>query len=975
MDVALELRFFGKFSLKVRGETQPVAKPAQELLAQLAIAGARGLDRWEAATTLWPDAEPERAQFYLRRYLTDLRANLGSERSRLESSDNHRIALDLADCDCDLDRFEREGKAVEHSRLKLAADAYGGDLLVGHRSEWVRQARQACKDRYVSILIRLATQDEKEGRLDSAVSRLLAASRADPIREDVAQKLMQLFQMKGQATNAARVFGDLRERLRSQVGLPPSAETISVWRQILAEAKLVDLGQPDAQSRHQSLVPLPGQTSPLIGREAERQSLRKRLSQHRLVTVIGPGGVGKTRLVQEVARELSGDFGGFVAHLDLSSCLKSDEVSDRAVRTLGLFSLEQARERFGAHDSLLLVIDGAEQVAGACAYVVSKLLNDLSRLRVLCTSQVALLAPGEHVYALKPLALPQTGAEMDEATTSEAVRFFLSAAERSADGFCLTHENLEDVVEVTRRLDGLPLALELAAVRLRSISVRDMVEHLKEGFGLLDAGYEPGRGGRSLQSVLDWSFRLLSDAEQKTFIKLGVFPARWTLASAASVCGEPGEDVTAILSKLVDHSLVAFDRETSSFHMLETVRSYAREALSKDPKLYQIMRQRHAAVYWHPKESDYGDRRAAFLADQENFAASVEFFLESNDPSYRQLALGLVNRLFPIWYRVGLVSDGLNLALSVIGRLSGDESDALAEALFRAASAAHWLFNITLADELFTRAERMADALNLQVWSNESLRGRGELAANEGRLDDAERLLGFALSRFRGAGDTYGEASCLGMLGYVERQRKNLAKAVEFTEMALELHVVNDHLEGRLWCMGSLAAIRLEESAPNLAKPILLQTLALQEKAGNVPAQAWNLTMLGVTCMRLDELEAAEEFLQRSLRLQGEDEEDLRRAWPLIELADLAQRRRRLDLAKAFLDQALTLCRKGGSTQLEARALLLLASTAAESGESASARGYRAAAAELLNSLQSPHLSDRLRILDEQIAALRSTVR
>lgn len=983
----INLQFFGSFRLTL-GETEVegVPKPAQALLAHLALAESRGIGRSEIAAHLWPDVDPERSEFYLRRCLSQLRDCLGAQQERLVSLPDRRIALDLTDGYCDLSQFEADSKRSDPDALCRAAGAYQGDFLLGHRSEWVVQARENYRGRYVTLLRQLSRAEESIGDFAAAEERLGLAVLADPLHDETCRDLMRLRRRRGDFAGLARAFRDHRVRLRNSVGLPPSRETADLYRELLAQAQVIAPNKHKSDDAEINMVGLPAPTEPFLGRIKEQLALAKAVRDHRLVTLIGIGGVGKSRLAIQVGRE-AGPFCGRVAYADLTACAEAEEVVVRIAHALGL--PDGARPGSAAAEALapgrafqteqtLLLLDGAEQFAGACADAVQEFLAASDQLHVLCTSQVALRLVTERVITLEPMGLPtdpdhasanETGQDPREA---EAVDFFLACAKRVAPEFQMRPQDIELVADLCRRLDGLPLALELAAVRLRALSIRDILANLDNRFRLLDPGREYRGRPKTLEGVLDWSFRLLPAPERHLFVSLTIFPTTWMAPAAQRICSgdELSEkQIAPALANLVDHSLVLFDPATGSYRMLETVRSYGKEKLMADGEAWPSLQSRHAEYFfqWARDGSNRDDE--SFLREGTNFAFAINTLLASDSREGRLRAVQLANRIFPSRLRTSNVAEGLRTALRLIEAFRDDQDEALAELHFRAASAASWLFKLELANVLFEQAESMADRLGLDAWTVESLRERGVLAANSGRLDDAEQLLGHALARYKVAEDPLAQAVCLGELGYIKRQRMEFDAARDLTESALALNTRYDNPDGRLWCLGSLAAINLAAGAPERAAPQLLEILRLQEAAANVAAQAWNLTMLGVTYVQMERFNEAEAFFERALRLPGHREDDLRKAWPMIELGELYRRSGRLQEAESVLTEALKLCRVGGSKALEASALTRLCMIAFDFGAMSRARALRATAADALAAIQAPQVQEDLDAISAKIDA------
>jgi predicted ATPase/DNA-binding SARP family transcriptional activator len=969
---SFRLQLLGQFDLQIDSKSVgTVPKQAQELLARLAVSGSRGADRSDLAASLWPEADSERAQFYLRRCLTQLRSLLEAERSRLETTDERRISLNLTGAWCDLAEFERLSKRSETKDLITAVSLFTGDLLAGLRSDWCRQMREVYKERQLGLLGKLAAMAEESGDLRSANEWLAQSARLDPVREETVRHLMRILRAKGEYAAIAQAFRDLRSTMRQSLGLSPSRETVDLYRELLADARLVAVVREEAAPASVAAkIPPPTPTTPFIGRQLELAELGAQILDQRLITIVGLGGLGKSRLAIQIAASTSVSFEGGVAYSNLSATTAAAEVSEKLARALGVSDLESGLDGLSKTGSgkVLLLLDNAEQVAEICGALLSSLLTRVPGLNILCTSQVPLRCYEEQPFHLLPMRLP---VKDEDPIRAEAVSFFLSCALRAAPAFKPGPANLDQVVELCRRLDGLPLALELAAVRLRTLPIREIVSNLDDRFALLDQSRGAQAGPGTLRGVLEWSLRLLSDQEAKLFTRLGVFPATWTMAAAQAICSDAAlssREVFGALTLLVDHSLVIYETTSSGglYRMLETVRSYSRNRLESDSELLSALLDRHANYYLSAPTSgpSTSEDQAGFVSDEPNYSLAIETFLSSPDLEIRKNALRLVNRLFPHWAASFNFVDSINTSVRVIDRFDDSPSEALAEALFRTAGAASSIYKMGLSNSLFIRAETMADALGLEAWSTESVRGRAEVAANEGRLEEAERLLRLAFERYRAADDLMGQAHCLGSLGYIKREANHFEEARMLTESALAISTAQDDLTWRLWCLGSLAAIHIAAKAPDQAIPILLETLAHQEREGNVPAQMWNRTTLGVAFIQSGQLDEAERFLNLVVLDADSGSEDLRNAWPMIELGDLHRLTGRFDSSKRLLEQAFRTSRASGSVTLEARALLRLAALGLDTGDAIGARAYLSAAGELLEKIQAPQLLEELREIE-----------
>ncbi|WP_182900316.1 LuxR C-terminal-related transcriptional regulator [Microbispora sp. H10830] len=357
---------------------------------------------------------------------------------------------------------------------------------------------------------------------------------------------------------------------------------------------------------------LPAPLTSLVGRAAETSELVALLGTHRLVTLIGPGGVGKTRLALHVAESawataLADRFPGGIRLADLAP-VEPESVGDTFARALGVvpepgWPLRDILREVAAGSGCLLLADNCEHVVAEAAEIVADLLGAGGALQVLATSREPLGIPGEVAYQVRALPLPAADASerAESIAPYDAVRLFVDRATAASPGFALTDTVAPAVAALCRRLDGLPLAIELAASRLRTFGPVELVEHLDQRFELLSAGARtaPPRH-RALRSTIDWSYQLLDHGERALFDRLGVFPADFDLAAIVSACeGEDlgGEAVITLLPRLVDKSLVCtVGRGTRRYRLLETIRAYAAQRLAGSGG-EQAARRRHAAHY------------------------------------------------------------------------------------------------------------------------------------------------------------------------------------------------------------------------------------------------------------------------------------------------------------------------------------------------------------------------------------------
>lgn len=568
----------------------------------------------------------------------------------------------------------------------------------------------------------------------------------------------------------------------------------------------------DAAPSGPPLHNLPVERSTFIGRDSEIAACARLLASTRLLSIVAIGGCGKTRLALELARELAPEVQDGVWFIDLAPLQEAGRVPIAIGASLRVFEqpgtpLSDALSGAIGNQHMVLVLDNCEHVVGAVAEMVEVLLSRCARLQVIATSRVALCHPLERVYALSPLALPAT-ANGDEAVNFDAVRMFIDRLQWSDPDFRLDGSNVATVVDICRRLDGIPLALELAAARIKVLSVHEIRNKLDDRFKFLTGSSRALPRHQTLRATIQWSYDQLPAALQQRFRLLGVVAGSWTLRTATALAGDTATDHCAefdmldAMSQLVDQSLVTVHQGPGGetrYGFLETVRVFARECL-REAGEEASARTRHLRWYAALSEEGsclmQGSRQGAWLqqldVERENIVLAHAWCDSVIDGA--ELGLVLTASLQGYWRSRGLIDLGYRLACDAVSRAAGVAASVVhAKALFCAGDLAYFLGRHHEAADLLSRSREMAAALGhlqQQAWSQLMLAvaqlGLGDwdsgrthaasalaLARSQddrqvlntsvlamsvihlalGELDDAQRLLdeSLALARERGA--------------------------------------------------------------------------------------------------------------------------------------------------------------------------------------------------------------------------------
>jgi len=812
---AVSVWLLGGFRVSVGNETIGESswrlRKAASLVKLLALARDHQLHREQVMDLLWPDLGKRAASNNLRRVLHAARRVLDpTAGSHYLASRGETLALcPSIDLRVDVEAFEEAAAAARRSRepaaYRAAIELYAGELLPDDRYEpWVEDRREEIRRLYLTLLIELGGLYEQLGDYGRAVEPLRRAVCEEPTNEEGHASLIRLYALSGRQAEALAQYETLQQTLSRELGVEPSTATRRL-REEIAGGRFRSTGHPDrlherppGAGKHN----LPAPRTSFIGREREIVEIKRALAMTRLLTLTGTGGSGKTRLALEVARDLVGMYPHGVWFVELAPLTEEELVPHAVAQAVGVQErpgqplVDTLAEVLRGRE-LLLILDNCEHLVEAAAGLADTLLDACPRLRVLATSREALNVAGEANRPVLPLGVPAAQRELtvEELEGAESVRLYLERARHRNPSFTLTPENTRAVAEICRWLDGIPLAIELAAVRTGTMSVEQISERLRDSLELLSDGNRTATlRQRTLQGALDWSHNLLNEAERVLFRRLSVFMGGWTLEEAEVVGSGTSIGrgaVLELLSGLVDKSLVVSRMNGGGeprYRMLEVIRQYALEKLEKSGEAATTKR-RHAEFFCALAEETEpglrGPEQGRWLerleTEYDNMRVALSWALESGEAD---LGLRLAGALEPFWDVRGYYDEGrrwLEEALAKGGRLS-----ARAKALGRLGWLAYDQGDLDRAVEVAEEGLELCKEVEIEESRTARFRDMlGNVASIRGDFEGARNLFEESLAFYREAGDAWGIARSLLHLGNVSVGRGDHEQAIELYEKGL----------------------------------------------------------------------------------------------------------------------------------------------------------------------------------------------
>ena len=896
MPPCLVLQFLGLPQLYL--EDKPIATDRRKAIALLAYLAVNDIDlagqrysRESLSALLWPDYEQAKAFSNLRRTIWEVHQAIGedwllAERESVHLNSEAKIDLDVA-------RFqELLSQARQQSdpgrRIPLLSEAvklYRNHFLTGFSlkdaypfNEWTYAESEELRRQLAGALTTLSKDYCELSQVEKAMPYARRLVALDPLHEAAHRQLMEVYIQSGQHSASLKQYQTCEQILRKELNLDPQPETQALYKKIRkGEITSVQVEKPREIITPKHNLPL--QLSTFVGREKEQDQIRKLLEKNRLVTLGGAGGIGKTRLALQVGQTLLNDYRDGVWFISL------DSLSDPALVPPTVASVFGVRERPDRsmieilvnvlrEKITLLILDNCEHLLDSCVQLVTSLLTHCPNLKILATSREILNMNGEAVCFLPSLSIPEDNKLLAEQLTEyESVQLFTERAMLAQPSFELTQENAATVVNICSKLDGIPLAIELAAARVNILNVEEIFRQLHNSFSLLSNNRRSTlQRHQTLRASMNWSWGLLSEEEQRFMRQLSVFAGGWTLESAQAICED---DVLNLTSALVKKSLIMVNHESeyeTRYRFHEIVRQYAREKLTVSVEEANIST-RHLKYFLQLSE------QAEF---QLRSAEQVKWFSRIFDERDNI-------RAALIWAGK---TDDVETGLYISGRLDRfwDSSD-LREG-------ARWL------DEFLRKPESKAYPLARA----KALFTQGRLLTWLGQSDQARSAAQECLDLYRACDNKEGEVEGLLLLGYILEG----PKGVELSLQALALAQALDDIWRQARALANLGWIDSRDFTGRIG--YWEKAIPLFRKAGDLRWLAALLGSLGFYLALNGDIEPAQKCLdEATLLLQQLNRQNLVSNNARYGYAQIALMRGDYERARALLQETAAVNKESGN--------------------------------------------------------------
>jgi predicted ATPase/DNA-binding SARP family transcriptional activator len=890
----LELSVLGALRMTLDGQplTGFESAKARALLVYLALEPNRPHSRDALAGLLWPEHPNQVARDNLRQTLANLRRVIGDRNSSKHlflsvtrdavqfnvTSDHSLDAVEftvlLARCSNHFHRHHETCRVCAEYRQQ-AAELYRGDFLdqfflsdSAPFEEWALLQRENLRRLALDLLAALAEYHERRGRFGLALQSARRQLQLDPWREEAHRQLMRLLALNGQRRAALSQYETCRRILADEMNAEPSEETTALYATIRRAREGISALSPSSPPPSNFPAPMTG----FVGRQTELSRLDVLLTNPacRLITLLGPGGIGKTRLALQAAVDEAVEFRDGVFFVPLALINARELIAPAMLAALGarLQGPRDPKEQLLDYlrgREVLLVLDNLEHLL-AEADLLTNLLARAPGVTLLVTSRERLNLQSEWVFDLQGLEVPK-GATSEEIEKYSAVQLFLQAARRSRADYSLFDEERATIVRICHLVEGVPLAIELAAAWVRSLSCRQIAEEIEKSFGFLSTTLRdvPERH-RSMRAVFEHSWKLLAPEERHALSGLSAFNGGFTQNSAEAIAGADLSLLTELMTKSLVH-LSGAER----YDLHDLIRQFALEKLYESGEMRRV-RDRHLTYFLalaeeadpHLYDSEQKEWLRRLECDHDNLRAGLRWAIESQDA---ERALRLANALWRFWYVHGHFLEGLLWFKQVLALSTGLQTADRAKGLNSIGVFAYLLGERAEARTYYEASLELSRQLNNRARLTGVLNNLGMLARMEGNCEQAVALFEEVLALSRELDDQAGVATALNNLGITWLQRGDLSRAKALQEQNLVLRRERGDTWGIATALVNLSTIATYEEDYARGAQWAEEALVLNKEIGHKRGVAIGLKDLARLARYQGQGRRSRELLDESLPL------------------------------------------------------------------------------------------------------------
>ena len=935
MSPRLALHLLGPPKLEI--DDSPITtdrRKALALLVYLALNRGRHTRDFLSAL-LWPEYDQSKAFTNLRHILWETQQAIGevwivADRETLGLNTDANVWLDVA-------HFESLINAsCAHTdislRISLLIDSvtiYRNHFLTGFSlkdapnfNEWAFAESENLRGKLVTALTLLSDDLCSSDQAETAIPHARRLIALDPLNEASHRQMMKIYIEAGQHNAALKQYQACEQILRKELGVDPQPETRALYKQIRkGEITTTQFTKPK-----ESIAPphnLPFQVSKFIGRERELAEINNLIKDHRLVTLTGTGGIGKTRLSLKTGEQLINAYANGIWFVELASLTDPALVPQTVAKLFQL--VEQAGEsltekliRVLRSKNMLLILDNCEHLLDACAQLADALLRNCPYVKILATSREALGITGEAQYHVPSLVLPNVQQVLEQLLRFESVQLFEERARLVNENFSLTMENASSIVRICSRLDGIPLAIELSAARVNLLSTEQIASRLDESFNLLTGGSRTTLPRhQTLRASIDWSWNLLSVSEQVLLRRLAIFAGGWTLDAAESVC--TGHDIELkqvfdMMTQLVAKSLVVANQEAGPegrYYVLEMIRQYAYEKLIASDE-EEIIHAQHLNYFLNLSEQIerelVGYYQMEWFArandDRNNLRVALEYASKTNNA---EAGLYISARLIKFWEYFDNNEGARWLAEFTHKPESKEYPRARAKALYTQG----WF--MSLSNQLDTARSAAEECLVLcraygdQYCEVDGLYLLGFVSEGEKKTEYCQQALALA----RSLGDILRQVSALNFLGW---DRSDSKRALAYWEEAVPLYRQMQNRRSLANCLSRLGYYYLLDGNIEIAEKYLDESILLFQQLNITTGRDHiNAAYAQLALMRGD-YEQARVYIQENARIAKETGSRMEYLWENFRLGVVEMREGNLTQARNLFTETSQAFQKDGYT-------------------------------------------------------------